>query len=107
MTPALFQLNGSTLTLDPEMVGFAIDESTAVESALEVGRSGSILQQFRWWWSHLFDEEVLELPVSLDEEAFAAVAAEWTMEHISDPPFDGAIGIDPFRDGQDAVSGKL
>jgi vancomycin resistance protein YoaR len=94
ITPALFQLNGSTLTLDPATVGFSVDKATAAEAALATGRSGSIFKQFGWWWSHLFKKEVLELPVSLNEDAFATVAADWSTDHISDPPFDGAILIE-------------
>ncbi len=92
--PALFQLNGSTLTLDPETVGFFVDEEAAGASAMEVGRSGSIFSQFGWWWTHLFAEETLDLPVGLDSEAFASVAAGWSREHISDPPFDGSIVVE-------------
>ena len=93
-TPALFQLNDATLTLDPETVGFIVDEQTGAEAAMNVGRSGSIFQQFGWWWNHLATDEVLDLPVGLDSEAFASVAAEWSKEHIADPPFDGAITVD-------------
>ncbi len=93
-TPALFQLNDATLTLDPETVGFFVDEQTGAAAAMNVGRSGSIFQQFGWWWNHLATDEVLNLPVGLDSEAFASVAAEWSKEHIADPPFDGAITVD-------------
>jgi vancomycin resistance protein YoaR len=92
--PALFRLNGNTLTLDPETVGFSIDETAATEAALQVGRSGSIIRQFGWWWTHLAAAEILELPVDLDDEAFVSLAAEWSKEHISDPPFDGAIVVE-------------
>ncbi len=93
-TPALFRLNGSTLTLDPVSVGFSVDEAVAADAAMEVGRSGSIFEQFGWWWSHLFDDEVLELPAALDEEAFEKIAEDWSKEYISDPPFDGAIRVE-------------
>jgi len=92
--PAFFKLNNTTLTLEPETIGFFADEVAATEAALEVGRSGSIFKQFGWWWTHLFADEDLELPVGLDEEAFATVAADWSKEHISDPPFDGDIAVD-------------
>jgi vancomycin resistance protein YoaR len=93
-TPALFELNGVTLTLDPETVGFFVDNQSAAQMALEVGRAGSVFEQFGWWRSHLFADEALDLPVGLDPEAFAAVAKEWSRDHISDPPFDGAILVD-------------
>lgn len=93
-TPATFELNGATLTLDPEAVGFFVDEQTGAEAAMDVGRSGSIFQQFGWWWNHLTGDEVLDLPAGLNSEAFASVAAEWSNELISDPPFDGAITVD-------------
>ena len=96
-TPALFRLNGSTVTLDPESVGFAVDEASAARAALEVGRTGSIFTQFGWWWSHLLSVETLDLPVSLNDEAFTLVAADWSAEHIADPPFDGAISIEGVR----------
>ena len=94
MAPARFELNGTTLTLDPATVGFFADEAAAADGAMEVGRSGSIFQQFGWWWTHLFTSEVLELPVGLDTEAFATVAAEWSKEFISDPPFEGTIIVE-------------
>ena len=93
-TPAQFQLNGSTLTLDPATIGFFVDEETATVAALEVGRSGSIFKQFGWWRAHLFTDEVLDLPVGLDDEAFAVVAEEWSQEHISDPPFQGTVIVE-------------
>ena len=93
-TPAFFELNGATLTLDPQTVGFFVDGPSAARTAIDAGRSGSIFEQFGWWRSHLFTNEFLDLPVGLDPEAFAAVAKEWSKEHISDPPFDGAILVD-------------
>ena len=93
-TSAMFRLNGAILTLDPATVGFFVDEAAATEAALEAGRQGSIFTQFGWWWAHLFTDEVLELPAGLDDEALAMVAAEWSRDYISDPPFDGAIVVD-------------
>lgn len=106
-TPAVFRLNGSTVTVDPAAVGFSVEKDPASEAALEVGRTGSIFEQFGWWWSHLLSTHVLDMPVSIDEEALGALAADWADEHIADPPFDGAItveGVTPVaeypRDGR-------
>jgi vancomycin resistance protein YoaR len=93
-TPAVFRLNGSTVTLDPATVGFSVDEVGASEAALAVGREGSLFKQFGWWWTHLFSGEFLELPVSIDERALSALATEWADQHIADPPFDGAITLE-------------
>jgi vancomycin resistance protein YoaR len=93
-TPAIFRLNGGTVTLDPTQVAFSVEEAAAAETALAVGRDGSVFKQFGWWWTHLFSDEIVDMPVSLDTEALAALAEEWAEQHIDDPPFNGAITID-------------
>lgn len=91
--PAPLTVNGTAVSLDPATVGFGIDEEAATESAMAVGRQGPIFQQFGWWWSHLFAGEAVTLPVFLDDAALVAIADSWETDHISDPPFDGAIEL--------------
>ena len=44
---APFTVAGSTVDLDPAIVGFDLDEASALTAAMEAGRTDSIFNQFR------------------------------------------------------------
>lgn len=89
--PAPFRIAGSSVDLNPTSVGFDLDESKAVEGALQVGREGSIFRQFGWWISHVFSSHDLEIEASLDESALNEVLSDWEEVYISDHPFAGDV----------------
>ncbi|NOY56549.1 MAG: hypothetical protein GXP34_11250 [Actinobacteria bacterium] len=92
-TPAVFEIAGTTVDLDPTTVRFDIDEPDAAASALAVGREGTVIDQFRWWMTHVFTIETVPVHGSLDEEALSAVFDYWDESTISNPPFDGAVEV--------------
>ncbi|GBE22369.1 vancomycin B-type resistance protein VanW [bacterium BMS3Bbin01] len=92
-TPAVFDVTGTTVDLDPTTVRFDIDELRAAAAALDVGRDGTVIDQFRWWLVHIFTVETVPVHGSLDEKALSAVFDYWDESAISIPPFDGAVEV--------------
>jgi len=92
-TPAVFDVTGTTVDLDPTTVRFDIDELSAATTALGVGRDGTVIDQFKWWMAHIFTVDTVPVQGSLDEKALSAVFDYWDESAISIPPFDGAVEI--------------
>lgn len=93
--PAVFSIEGTEVTLDPELVGVAVPVSDVLGDALSVGRDASVWSQFRSWWGRLFDEVTVDLPVTCDEDALAVVLDQWDHSVIGQPPFNGSVSIEP------------
>ncbi len=90
-TPAPFTVAGVAIDLDPMSVGFNLDETSALDSAFQTGRQGSIAGQFGWWTSHLLSAESLPIDATLDEDALDQVLAEWDNDLITDHPSPGDV----------------
>ncbi|MDH5371631.1 MAG: VanW family protein [Acidimicrobiia bacterium] len=86
-----FTVAGTTVVLDPASVGFDIDKTSALATARDVGRQGSILRQFGWWIGHLFSSETVPVEAMMDRDALDQVLAEWERDVIGDLPFPGDV----------------
>ena len=52
--PAPFVVKGRMFELDPGLVSFDIDETQAIEAAMEVRRQGGFCQRDGWFYGHGF-----------------------------------------------------
>lgn len=92
-TPAPFVVAGSRVVLQPIQVGFDLHEEAIVDRAMELGREGSLFQQFSWWLRHLFTTVRLQTAASIDTAALEEVLEQWDEEAVGNPPFPGAIEV--------------
>ncbi len=99
--PAVFNVDGKYVSLDPPESGLSIDTNAMVAEALQVGRSGNVIKDFGWWFGHIFD--TVELPVrgSIDPEAISEVFDNWDAEVIGLPVDPGSVEI---QDGEPVPS---
>lgn len=79
----------------PSDLGFDIDEQAVVSRAMEVGRTGGVLDQFRSWFRRFGgQEERVGLVTGFRRELLDLMLDRWEIETIADPPFEGGIRID-------------
>ena len=92
--PLTVHVQGMEFELDPSTIGFDLDEETALEAARQLGRQGSIVDQFRWWLDHRSTVEVLPISGSIDEGALAKLIDVYEDSALDTPPFEGEIVLE-------------
>ena len=80
--------------LDPAAIGFDLDEESALVAARQLGREGSIFDQFKWWLDHRAAVEVLPISGSINEGALAKLIDVYEDAALDTPPFEGAIVLE-------------
>ena len=88
---APFTVAGSTVDLDPAIVGFDLDEASALAAAMETGRTDSIFSQFGWWFQHFFSTVTLPIDGSINNDALDQVLTEWDRDLIADLSYPGDV----------------
>jgi vancomycin resistance protein YoaR len=91
---ATFAVAGQTVPLDPAQVGLEFDVETMARDALDVGRRGSVSDQFISWLGRLGDTVEIAPRASLDGESVEAVLALWDDVYIENPPTAGGIAVE-------------
>jgi vancomycin resistance protein YoaR len=89
--PAIFTIEGRFVSLDPHRTGFDIDSETITAEAMALGRTGSPISQFAWWFSHIFSTVQLTLHGSVDAAAANEVFDMWDKEVIASPADPGGV----------------
>ena len=90
-------INGTRFDLVPTQVGFDVDEGAMIATAMEVGRTGGLSEQFRWWLTSLrnSDESLIMSPSpTVDRALIEELLAIWGELAIDDPPFEGAVRVE-------------
>jgi len=92
--PAVFNIDGKFVSMQPPEAGLDIDEQAIADQALQVGRNGNVISEFAWWFSHVFS--TVELPVrgSVDDVAIEAVFDVWDDEVIALPASPGGVALE-------------
>ena len=80
--------------ISPDAIGFRLNTAELAERAMQVGRDGSIIQQFRWWLGHQFRDEVITPIGRVDRSRLEPVFDSWDENVVGDPPFNGAVRLD-------------
>jgi len=95
--PAVFNIEGKFVSLDPPEAGLDIDEQAITDHALQIGRGGNVISEFIWWLTHIF--ETVQIPVrgSIDDVAIEEVFDGWDTEVIALPNNPGGVALE---DGQ-------
>ena len=92
--PLMIRVQDTVFELDPSTIGLDLDEATALAAAKEIGRGGSLVDQFKWWIDHRNTVEVLPISGSIDEFALAKLIEVYEDEALDTPPFEGAIELE-------------
>ena len=90
-------INGTRFDLVPTQVGFDVDEGAMIATAMEVGRTGGLSEQFRWWLTSLrnSDESLIMSPSpTVDRALIEELLAVWGELAIDDPPFEGVVRVE-------------
>lgn len=91
--PVELSIDGSTVLLDPALVGLAIDEDAVVEEAMTTRRANG-LGNFGSWASTFTSSESVAVPVTYDQEALEELLAEWSRTQVDKPAYEGAVLIE-------------
>ena len=93
--PVPVMIEGHEFDLLPSEIGFDIDEQALVSQAMEVGRTGGVLDQFRSWFGRFGgQDEHIGLVTGFSTDLLDLVLDRWEIETIADPPFEGGIRVD-------------
>jgi vancomycin resistance protein YoaR len=91
--PVAVDVADESFRIHPDAIGFRLDTAELAEQAMRVGRQGSIIEQFRWWLSHLFRDEVIPPTGQVSRERLEPVYDSWDENVVGDPPFNGAVRL--------------
>ncbi|MGI9528070.1 MAG: VanW family protein [Acidimicrobiia bacterium] len=91
--PVELSIDGSTVLLDPELVGLAIDEEAVVEEAM-TARRGVGFGNFGSWVNTFTSTEAVPVPVTYDQEALEELLTEWTRTQVEKPAYEGAVLVE-------------
>jgi vancomycin resistance protein YoaR len=93
-TPVPVTIAGHEFSLDPSAVGFQIDRTAALETAMAQGRTGHLGTQFSWWVKHLGGQPVsFPIPFTISDQALLETLRDWEADGIDDPAFPGEVTI--------------
>ncbi len=89
--PAVFNIEGKFVSMQPPEAGLDINEQAIADEALLVGRNGNVISEFAWWISHIFDTVHVPIRGSIDDVAIGEVFDTWDTEVIALPPSPGGV----------------
>ena len=95
--PAVFNIEGKFVSMQPPEAGLDIDEQAIADEAMRIGRNGNVFSEFAWWFGHVFDRVHLPVRGSVDDVAIEAVFDTWDSEVISLPASPGGVILDEGR----------
>lgn len=90
--PLEYVVDGERFLVEPRDVGFSIDETSIVDTAL-AQREEAFFAGFFDWMTGFNDTVNLQVEATLDTAALAAQLDEWEQNVIAEPTFEGAIDI--------------
>ena len=95
--PAVFNIEGKFVSMQPPEAGLDIDEQAIADEALLVGRNGNVISEFAWWLTHIFDTVQVPVRGSVDDVAIEEVFDIWDAEVIALPPSLGGVVLTDGR----------
>jgi len=91
--PVVLIIEGTPVELDPKDVSLDIDERAVAEAALTIRRKDSIASNFAAWFRSFTSTASIDIPVSMDDAAIAAILEELSLAAINRPAYDGAVEV--------------
>ena len=95
--PAVYNIEGKYVSMQPPEAGLDINEQAIADEALLVGRNGNVVSEFAWWISHIFDTVQVPVRGSVDDVAIEEVFDMWDTEVIALPPSLGGVVLTDGR----------
>jgi hypothetical protein len=92
--PAVFNIEGKFVSLQPPEAGLDLDEQTIATHALQVGRDGNVFTELTWWLRHIFDTVQIPVKGSVDDAAVDEVFDMWDAEVIALPTSPGGVALE-------------
>ena len=89
--PLALSLGKSSVSCEPQRIGFQLDAEASVQRALSIGRSGGALTRFAGFVARWFHAEQVPLDGRFDAARLAAAFDDWQATAIDTPPFAGGI----------------
>ncbi len=87
-----YVVDGERFVVEPRDVGFGIDETSIVDTAL-AQREDGFFAGFFDWMTGFNDSVILQVEATLDTAALAVQLDEWERNVIAEPTFEGSISI--------------
>ncbi|GMQ92796.1 MAG: VanW family protein [Acidimicrobiia bacterium] len=91
--PLTVVVEGNELTLNPEDVGFEIDEEAVATDAMTTRRSTGFFSNLRLWAGTFTSTIEVDVPTTIDEQAIAGILDNWTRSVLDTPAFEGTVRI--------------
>jgi vancomycin resistance protein YoaR len=93
--PLQITVAGTRFEIEPTAIGFDLDGEAMLAEAMTHGREGGIPSQFSWWVGNLrsADGLRLEIPYSFDPDALRSILADWEVDGIADPAYEGNVEL--------------
>ncbi len=92
--PVVLIIDGKEVELDPADVDLAVDEQAVVDEALTIRRSDGMLSNIRSWFATWSSTETIDIPVSFDRDALAALLSGLSRTAIGKPAYEGAVLVE-------------
>ncbi len=92
-TPALFTVNDREFALDPQTIGFTLDEDAVVQEAMDVGREKGPFAQFGDWIGSFGSKHQIGYSTQFDADALDLVFDRWEIDAIEVGVSDGSISV--------------
>ncbi|MDH3731266.1 MAG: VanW family protein [Acidimicrobiia bacterium] len=89
--PALFTVNDREFALDPQTIGFALDDDAVVAEAMAIGREKGPFTQFGDWIGSFGSERQIGYSTEFDAQSLALVFDQWESDAIEVGVSDGSI----------------
>lgn len=94
---ATFEVEGTTVQLEPGYTGLTFDEDAIVAEAMAVGREGNLANQFLFWLTNIFSTAEIDLIGTVNDVAMEELFNQWDFDVIDQPIFPGSV---EFQDGE-------
>jgi len=92
--PVEVVVEGQTLTVDPMVIGFDVDEADVVDQAMRVRRASNGFSNFaKWIGTRIGGVTDISVVGTIDYEALDAILTEWDLTVIDEPAQDGAVVV--------------
>lgn len=88
---ATFEVEAEVVTVQPGETGLTIDEETAVDEAMSVGRTGNFFNQFLFWLTNIFSSSHIDLEGEVDPVGMDELFDRWDTEVIGQPVHLGGV----------------
>ncbi|MCL1593085.1 MAG: VanW family protein [Actinomycetia bacterium] len=92
-SPGTFTALDQSFELNPLSIGLTAAIDSALDEALQVGRSGNMVANFASWLRSFGSVEDVPLTISFSDDAIDTRLTEWEKVAITNPAFEGSVTL--------------